>query len=479
MSARIGVQALTRFGATAVSDSCAREGGSPPVELAAAAVDSRRITPGALFAALPGRYSDGHDYLEDAVARGASVLLVDAERTESNAGTLDRLREQVRVLAVSDVLSALQGLAAEHLDCNTSAVRIGITGSNGKTSTKEILFSILSQIGHTFRSEGNLNSEIGVALAALSVEPSHRYAVFEMAMDHAGEMEQLARIVRPSHAIVTNTADAHTEFVGGRERVAREKRMIYSQTGAGGFVYIPADDAFAPILGDRAFLSALGATPVYVGRDATEGFEGYRSRGLAGGDLFFRGRSIAVRLPGQFVADNALCAIAVAETLGAGTEAIVRGLETVQPLFGRGEVHTGRVTVLSDCYNANPQSMQGALATVASSDIGGRLVLILGDMKELADSRAQHERLGRDIAHLEPQPAVVIFVGPETACSVAAARGEGCRAETIHVADAQAAEEAVRRLVRDGDTVLLKGSRSLELERLLPALGVEGGKHVS
>ena len=479
MSARIGVQALTRFGATLFLDSFADGGDAPPLEVSAAAVDSRRITPGAIFAALPGRFSDGHDYLEDAAARGAAILLLDAERADTMGHTLDALRERARILVVSDVLAALQGLAAEHLDRNTSAVRIGITGSNGKTSTKEMLFSILSQVGYTFRSEGNLNSEIGVALAALSVEETHRYAVFEMAMDHAGEMAQLARIVRPSHAVVTNTADAHTEFVGGRERVAGEKRMIYSQTAEGGFAYIPADDACAAILSDPAFLAELGATPVYVGRDALQGFEGYRSRGLAGGDLFYRGRTIHVRLPGAFVADNALCAIAVAEKLGVSPDAIARGLEAVRPLFGRGEVHEGRITVLSDCYNANPQSMQGALATVASSDIRGRIVLILGDMKELADSRSQHERLGRDIACLVPQPAVVVFVGPETEYSLAAARGEGCRAEITHVPDVQAAFEPVKRLVRDGDTVLLKGSRSLELERLLPLLGVEGGGHVS
>ncbi len=478
MSARIGVHALSRFGAVLSRDSHAREGDAPPLEVCGAAVDSRLIAPGALFAALPGRFSDGHEFLEDAVDRGAGVLLVNAERVQWWRDTLNALENGVRILEVSDVLSALQGLAAEHLDCNTSAVRIGITGSNGKTSTKEMLFSILSQAGYTFRSEGNLNSEIGVALAALAVEETHQYAVFEMAMDHPGEMQQLARIVRPSHAIVTNTADAHTEYVGGREFIAREKRMIYSQTPAGGFAYVPANDAYAPILADSAFLAELAAKPVYVGRDTIEGFEGYESRGLAGGVLHYRGYSIQIPLPGSFVADNALCAIAVAENLGVGTEAIARGLEAVRPLFGRGEVHEGRVTVLSDCYNANPQSMQGALAVIAEN-ADARIVLILGDMKELADSRSQHERLGRDIANMLPQPAAVIFVGPEAAYAHAAALSEGCEAETVHVPDVHAADEAVRRLVRDGDTVLLKGSRSLQLERLLPALGVEGGDHVS
>lgn len=479
MSIRLGVHALTRFASSLDWDSHARDGDHPPVELSAAVVDSRRVGPGMLFAALPGRFGDGHDYLEDAVDRGSTVLLVDSGRVGVNRPTLDRLQNRARILAVSDVLSALQGLAAEHLDRNTSAIRVGITGSNGKTSTKEMLSAILSRVGPTFRSEGNLNSEIGVALAALAIEPAHRYAVLEMAMDHPGEMVQLARIVRPMHAVITNIGDAHTELVGGRDRIALEKRMIFTQTPSDGYIYLPADDEYVSVLADPAFLASLQATPVYVGRRTVEGFEGYETRGITGGVLSYRGRSIRIRLPGAFVADNALCAIAVAENLGVSIDAIASGLESVRPLFGRGEVHEGRVTVLSDCYNANPQSMKGALQVVAGSEIEGRSVLIIGDMKELADSRHQHEALGRAIARMEPQPAAVIFIGPESEYAFAAARSDGCRAETVHSPNAHEAEDAVRRLVRDGDTVLLKGSRSIELERLLPVLGVEGGGHVS
>lgn len=451
---------------------------------AGAAVDSRAVVAGNLFAALPGRYSDGHAYLSNAYDAGATCFLVESQRIRDSsiAPTVDRISEGARVFVVTDVLSALQSLAAYYLDEYTTAVRVGITGSNGKTSTKEMLASILQRVAPTFRSTGNLNSNIGVALSALSVTAEHRYAVFEMAMDHPGEMVRLAEIVRPNYALVTNIGDAHTEAVGSREGVAREKRMIYRFLAAQDKGFVPADDEYKDILAEPFTSGTVEGSMCWYGRSDSDGFEAYGVRGIAGGTLHLRGMEILIPLPGRFVGDNALGAIAVAEALGIADADIAAGLESVTPLFGRGEVHEGPVTVVSDCYNANPQSMAAAIETIAAEAATHehrRLVLILGDMKELADPEGEHSRLGTLIAEQAVEPALVVFIGPEARHAFTAARGAGCRSELLHFSDVQAAAAAVSAKIETGDLVLLKGSRSLQLEALLEVLGIEGERHVT
>ncbi|MFW6368560.1 MAG: UDP-N-acetylmuramoyl-tripeptide--D-alanyl-D-alanine ligase [Spirochaetota bacterium] len=453
-------------------------------EFSGVAVDSRVVVPGNLFAALPGRHSDGHEYLRAAYDAGASCFLVDSRRMDepSIIAEVERISEGAGVLVVSDVLTALQGLAAHYLDTYTSAIRIGITGSNGKTSTKEMLASILKRAAPTFCSTGNLNSNIGVPLSALAVTAEHRYAVFEMAMDHPGEMVRLAEIVRPNYALITNTGDAHTEAVGSREGVAREKRMIYRFLAPQDTGFVPSFDACRDLLAEPFTSGTVEGTLRWYGPSVNDGFEGYEVRGIAGGTLYYRGMEIHVPLPGGFVADNVLAAISIAEAVGVSDTHIAEGLESVTPLFGRGEVHKGRLTVFSDCYNANPQSMTAAIETIsaeASAQGTRRLVLILGDMKELADPKAEHSRLGTLIAEMPVSPALVVFIGPESRHALAAARGAGCRSELLHFPDVQAAAAAVSAKVEAGDLVLLKGSRSLRLEALLDDLGVERGNDVS
>ncbi len=476
-------QAVSRFGATLVDEL----GPADVTAFTSASIDSRVVATGDLFIALPGRKADGHHYLWSALENGARGLLISSTRFSEPeiAAAATRAAEVARVLVVDDVLSAFQSLAADYLDKRTSAVRIGITGSNGKTSTKEMLASILERSAATFRSHGNLNSEIGVPLSAFAVSPDDRYAVFELAMDHPGEIKRLAAIVRPAHALITNIADAHTEFVGGREGVAREKREIFSQLDSTGHAHIPADDAYRDLLAEPLLPPGTRGTVHYFGTNAGEHFEAYTPRGVEGGTLRYRGREIRICLPGAFVVQNALAAISVAEALGVGLDDIVAGLEAVRPLFGRGRLYRGRVTVFSDCYNANPQSMNAAIETALASLAGDqRLVLILGSMKELARTDEEHHALGVRLATLAEQlshhPAAIL-VGAEMRSAVAAARGEGFRGELSWYPDVQSAAAAVTALVRSGDFVLVKGSRSLELERLLPLLDVhgEGEGHVS
>lgn len=476
-------QAVARFGANLVHEF----GPDDVPEFDSAAIDSRAVAPGDLFVALPGRRVDGHHFLSSAVKNGARGLLISSARfgEPAIAAGVRRASGTARVLVVDDVLPAFQSLAADYLDRCTSAVRIGITGSNGKTSTKEMLASVLERCAPTFRSHGNLNSEIGVPLSAFAVSPDDRYAVFELAMDRPGEMERLAAIVRPTHALITNTADAHTEFVGGRAGVAREKRAIFSQLDSTGHAYIPADDEYRDLLAEPLVAPGTRCTVHYFGINASENFEAYTPRGAEGGTLHYRGREIRIALPGAFVVQNALAAISVAETLGVGLDEIAVGLEAVRPLIGRGRLYRSRVTVLSDFYNANPQSMNGAIETaVAASRDNRRLVLILGAMKELARSDEEHHALGVRLAELgnqlSGQPAAIL-IGAEMRSAFAAARGEGFGGELSWYPDVQSAAAGVKAVVRSGDFVLLKGSRSIELERLLPLLGVqgEGDVHVS
>lgn len=436
------------------------------LDFAGAVVDSRKVSRGCAFIALPGRFADGHDYIADAVSRGAAVVFAHTERVD--AALLDSLREEasgneVTLLACDDPLRALQRVAKAHLAGFPDLVKVGVTGSNGKTTTKELIASILSTRGPTWRSRGNLNSEIGLPLAMLEIGPDHRYAVFEIAMDGIGQIELLTGLVQPDYAIVTNTGLAHTEFVHSREGVAREKRMIFSQFTGVQTAFVPDDDEYASLLA-----AGIRGRVVRFGTRATREFSGYRTRGLAGGVLSFGGREIAVNLVGHAMGLNALAAAVVTAGMGIGLDGIQAGIESVVPMFGRAQILRGDCTVVLDCYNANPQSMHAAL-DLLSDGAGSRQVCVLGSMLEIGErSRIEHERVGARIAQLPVQ--AVVFVGSHMRDAHAACTHAGFGGQSYWAPDVSAAEAPVRKAVRPGDVVLLKGSRAVGLENLLPVV---------
>ncbi|TVQ26691.1 MAG: UDP-N-acetylmuramoyl-tripeptide--D-alanyl-D-alanine ligase [Spirochaetaceae bacterium] len=428
-------------------------------------VDSRITTEGCAFVALPGRFADGHTYVRDAVSKGARLVIVRDDRVDEVLQDLqeDALYQNVTVLSCDDPLYVLQRLARAHLARFPGLVKVGVTGSNGKTTTKELIASILSTAGATWRSRGNLNSEIGLPMAMLEIGSDHRFAVFEIAMDGIGQIALLTELVRPDYAIVTNTGLAHTEFVHTREGVAREKRMIFSQFTGKQTAFIPDDDEYASVLA-----AGVRGRIVRFGSRATPEFGGYRTRGLAGGVLSFGGRKIAVNLVGQAMGMNALAAAVVARTMGISLDSIQAGIEAVLPMFGRAQILRGVCTVILDCYNANPQSMHASL-DLLSVGAGSRQVCVLGSMLEIGElSRVEHERVGGRVAMLPVQ--AVVFVGSHMRDAHRACEHAGFSGQNFWADDVEAAEPLVRKVVRSGDVVLLKGSRAVGLEKLLPVV---------
>jgi UDP-N-acetylmuramoyl-tripeptide--D-alanyl-D-alanine ligase len=452
---------VDRSGGTAVAWPARDEG------IESVAVDSRAVKPGGLFVALPGERTDGHAFLRPAAASGAAALLVSDAYAAAHRRELASLAagHGLGVVAAADTLKALQGLARARMRELPSVTRIGVTGSNGKTTTKEIIGSLLSRRAPTAMNEGNLNSEIGLPLACFGVSEEHRYVVLEMGMNHAGEMDVLADIVRPDLALVTNVAAAHIGILGSLDAIAAEKRKIFSRFDGRQTAFLPERERY------RAFLSeGIRGKVVLFGPTSTPGFGGSESMGLGGTIIHWEGSRIRFPLFGPHNLANALGAISVARELGVPNAEIRDGLEAVTPLFGRSQVLPGEVTVIADCYNANPDSMDRALEFLESLSWGGRRVAVLGGMRELgAQTEAAHAALGRRLRDTGLD-AVMLF-GEEMEHAWRSAAGGPAADRLWWTTSMEELASRLRGVVRAGDLVLLKGSRGLELERLLPTLG--------
>lgn len=434
------------------------------VVISAVAVDSRRVSEGSLFVALPGERTDGHEFLAQATRAGAAALLVSEKEADRRSAQLAGITagNGPAVIVVPDTLKALQGLAASYLRRFSGVTRIGVTGSNGKTTTKEIIGAIISRGNPTAVNEGNLNSEIGLPVACFAVGPIHRYAVFEMGMNHRGEMDVITDIVRPDMALVTNIGVAHIGILGSQEEIAREKKRIFAHFDGRQTAFLPEDDRF------RAFLAeGVRGRIVSFGPRSTPGYRGSESQGLDGTLIHWEGSRIRFPLFGPHNLANALGAISVARELGVPNADIRDGLEAVAPLFGRSQIIRGPVTVIVDCYNANPDSMKEALAFTAEVPWEGRRIVVLGAMLELGDeTEAAHRALGESLR--DSRFDAVLLAGAEMERAWRALEGSDAAARGRWSADVEGLSAHLARLVKPGDLVLLKGSRGLELERLLP-----------
>jgi len=445
------------------------EGSDRDAGISRVTIDSRTAREGSMFVPLPGRFADGHSYLEDAVSRGATAVLIAKQFEREHREDVSSLRERYpfAYLVVPDVLRCLQDIARYYLGKFPNLTKIGVTGSNGKTTTKEMVGAILRRHAAAYATQGNLNSEIGLPLSVFELDQTHRYGVFEMAMNHRGEMEILADILRPDVGLITNIGRAHVGLVGSQEKIAEEKKKIFSRFTGRQQAFLPEHDSYLEFLS-----RGVNGRVHLFGRFSTPGVTGVTDNGVDGSVLHWHGYDVHIALPGEHNVLNALGAISVGLELGVAPAEIVAALETVLPQFGRSEVIRGRVTVIQDCYNANPDSVKQSITSVDRMPWNGRKILVLGAMKELGD---QTEVLHREIAQFAARARVdvICFVGPEMTAvrdEVAAAdfRGLILSADTTEAIRADLVAE-----VREGDLVLLKGSRSMSLEQLTPAL-IEG-----
>lgn len=431
--------------------------------------DSRLARAGSLFVALPGQHADGHEFVHDAFRRGATAALVRQDRHIEPA-------EHGTLIAVDDPLTALYDLACGHSAVHRAAVRIAVTGSSGKTTTKEILGAILHRASRSLVSEASFNAEVGLPMSVLRMTGQERFAVFEVGINSIGEMERYAALARPDHALITNIGSAHVGRLGSRRDIAREKGALLRSVPATGCVYLREQEPAADLL-----LAGVCARVIRYGANSTIGYERSENLGLDGWSIHWEGLQFRFSLPGRHNLDNALAALTVAVELGFDPPTVAAGIEAVRPAPGRLTVHRGRCTVIDDGYNANPESVRAALALLGDERLGeerspARRVVVLGPMLELGRYGAR--------AHLDlAQP--LIDAGIDILCCFGAATRPLRDAFADQIGRADAADRAIwtetiggidgrlRAIVRDGDLVLLKASRAFRIERLLPTLDVD------
>ncbi|MFF1902142.1 UDP-N-acetylmuramoyl-tripeptide--D-alanyl-D-alanine ligase [Kitasatospora sp. NPDC058218] len=433
-------------------------------------VDSRKVRPGCLFAAFAGEHVDGHDYAEQAVAAGAVAVL--ASRPVG-----------VPAVLVDSVVDALGKLARTVVARAEATTVVALTGSAGKTSTKDLIAQLLQRLGETVYPPGSLNNEIGHPMTALRVESGTRHLVMEMGARHKGDIEYLTSITPPRIGLVLNVGTAHVGEFGSQEAIAEAKGELVEALPADGAAILNADD---PLV--RAMASRTRARVVYFGESREAHIRAQDVRLDSTGRPSFTlttpagSAPVQLRLYGEHHVSNALAAAAVAVELGMSVDDTAEALSEAGALSRwRMEVvdRADGVTVVNDAYNANPDSMRAALRALVS--IGGRgperrrTWAVLGEMRELGEeSLAEHDAIGRLAVRLDVTKLVAVG-GREAACMELGARNEGSWGEeSVLVSDADAAVELLRSQLRPGDVVLVKASRSVGLEKVAETLLADG-----
>lgn len=432
-------------------------------------IDSRTISAGELFFAVKGEHFDGHDFVGAAMARGAAASVVSREKlAEARAAAGDH-----PLLVVEDTLKALQQLAAAvRRDWGLQGGKrvIGITGSAGKTTTKEAVAKVLSTKFSVLKSKGNLNNAFGLPLQLLKLEMTHDVAVIEMGMSNAGEIAALAYVAAPEWGVVTNVGSAHAQnFPDGIAGIARAKYELVEALPSDGVAFLNCDDAYVSQFG-RDFRGKA----VYFGRGpcADPRAQAIAPQGAQGQTDVRAGEehaTLRLRLLGEHNVSNAMAAIAVGVEAGIALKTCCEALAELEPEDKRGQIVTiGGVTVVNDCYNCNPEALKAMIGTLAAMSVGknGRRILVAGAMLELGpESAALHAACGRAAA--EAGIDVIAGVSGDAEHFSDAARELGANA--VFIATPEEAGRWLHGTVRPGDVVLLKASRGVRLERALDA----------
>ncbi|MDJ0807565.1 MAG: UDP-N-acetylmuramoyl-tripeptide--D-alanyl-D-alanine ligase [Gammaproteobacteria bacterium] len=420
--------------------------------------DTRTLRPDALFVALQGPNFDGHEFLEQASAKGAAGALVSASR-ETDLATI----------RVADTRRALGRLAAGWRSQHSVPV-VAVTGSNGKTTVKEMIAAILGQSASVLVTQGNLNNDIGMPLTLLRLQ-DERFAVLEMGANHPGEIAYLSGIAQPDVALITNAGAAHLEGFGDLDGVARAKGEIIGGLVGGGVAVLNADDPRLPIWRELAAdkrvqtfglsqLADVRTDPEILSTQWSETGFSMRFTVLSGAERF----PVSLALAGQHNLRNALAAIAACQALGIGIADIQQGLAQLSPVPGRLQcrITTSGLRVIDDSYNANPDSLAAAIEVLRTAP--GRRFLVLGDLAELGkDAKAHHVEVGRSAAQAGID---ALWATGTLSCGAVDGFGAGGR----WFSDQQGLIAELRRTLQSADTVLVKGSRSAAMERVVDSL---------
>ncbi len=427
-------------------------------EVAHVRTDSRQVGEGDLFIAIEGPKINAHQFIPDTIRQGALCVI-----THEDPGETD-----FPYILVESTGQALLDLAKFYRDSFDLKV-VGITGSVGKTSTKEMIASVVSQRYKVHKNEGNLNNEWGLPLTVFGLDDSHQVAILEMGVNHFGEMRRLSRVASPDICVITNIGEAHLEFFGTREGIFEEKSKMIQDMKPGGTILFNGDDDIlsrsGPICDVQPEFFGTGSNCQFRATDI-------RSMGLRGtsclihlpdGDSFF----CTVPLPGYFEVTNALAGAAVGYTLGLTTDEIKAGIENLPSMPGRNHIiTTDKLIILDDCYNANPVSMRAALDVLDMAH--GRKVAILGDMGELGENEEQlHYNIG--VYAAEHHIDVVCGIGPlSKSLAEGAATGENTKAYWYETMDAFLKDKG--NVIKPGDNILVKASHAMHFSEIVDAL---------
>jgi len=454
-------EAAVGAGAVLEAPASLRDAGA--LEVGGYSIDSRTVGAGELFFAVRGERHDGHDFVEAALKRGAVAAVVSRAR----AANLPDAALAVPLLIAEDPLVALQALAA-HVRRQWGRRVVAVTGSAGKTTTKEAVAEALGAKFNVHKSQGNLNNAFGLPLQLLRLEAEHEIAVVEMGMNHPGEIAALARISSPDWGVVTNVGTAHIEnFADGQAGVARAKFELVDALPASGVAFLNCDDPYVSQFGrdfaGRAVYFGAGpcADPQLL--EAKEDLAGLHLRFRAGE----REGSLTLKLLGAHNALNALAGLAVALEAGVDLDAALAELASLAAGDKRGQViEIGGATILNDSYNSNPEALRAMIRTLAGRP-AGRRILVAGEMLELGEhGRALHAACGRAAA--EAGLDLVAGVGGNAEHLAAAACSGGVA--SLFLPDADAAGQWLKQTLLPGDVVLVKGSRGVHLERAIEAI---------
>lgn len=439
------------------------------------AIDSRNLDPGAVFFALGGERVDGHDYLSEAVLRGARVLVVSRPLDALGEVTAQAAERGVAIIGVGDVLVALQDLAAWHRSRLRCPI-LGITGSSGKTTTKDFTAAVLGTELRVVCTEGNRNNEIGVPLTIFGAGSTTDVLVVEMGMRGLGQIARLCEIARPTMGLVTNVGTAHVEVVGSESAIVTAKGELVGAVPATGAVFVNGDDPGSSPLADlaKAPVTRYGLSDACDVR-ATDVMLDGESR--ASFSLRISGEApveVRLPLPGRHNVYNALAAAAVGSRMGLTAETIAAGLAATNVSAMRMQVFTSAtgVTVINDAYNANPASMKAAVETLAAMRVPGRRIAVLGDMAELGSlTELAHFDLGELVARSGVD--VLVTVGERAVRIAEGARAEGMEPEMVRPCRTpEEASEVLDDIAGQGDAVLVKASRVMGLERVVEGIVV-------
>ncbi|MBF0499035.1 MAG: UDP-N-acetylmuramoyl-tripeptide--D-alanyl-D-alanine ligase [Candidatus Riflebacteria bacterium] len=447
--------------------------GSPqdisPLPITGFSIDSRTIKPGEAFFAIKGENYDGHAFIENVLKTKAGAIVANTFPSDLNTENTRHQQARCACIQVSgDTLEALQ-MAAKWHRARHSGRFVGVTGSNGKTSTKEMLSHLFSIVGKTWATSGNLNNHIGLPLNLVRIPLSTETAIIEMGMNHPGEIRLLAEIAKPRDGLITNIGPAHIGLLGSLQNIAHAKGELLENLPVDGFAVLPGDDQYFSVLKEKT-----KAQVVKFGFGTGNDISGRNLAMTATGltlDVHYRGHSerLNLQLLGQHNALNALAAIAMFVSHGKSLSEGIHRMSEFKPVSARLESHEIEgLRVILDCYNANPSSMKGAIEFL--SICPGRRIAVLGDMRELGEQGPElHRKLGEQIASAKIDQLVA--VGELSQEIAEAALKSGMAGNIVHpCSDTCEASKLLATLLLQGDTVLLKASRGMHFETIVKDL---------